>query len=147
MPRGLCLVSGAVLGLALVLGCSAANTSQPPSPTLDEERGGQLYRTYCLSCHGGATGGSMMDIPPPHNATGHTWHHSDRQLTAIILDGSGQMGEMMRQMMGTVKDTPRMPAFRGALAEEDVANILAYIKTWWTPEQREWQRRITESDR
>ena len=89
----------------------------------------------------------MMDIPPPHNATGHTWHHSDRQLTAIILDGSGQMGEMMRQMMGTVKDTPRMPAFRGALAEEDVANILAYIKTWWTPEQREWQRRVTESDR
>ncbi|HLF04581.1 MAG TPA: cytochrome c [Dehalococcoidia bacterium] len=111
------------------------------------ERGGQLYHTYCLSCHSGATGGSMMDIPPPHNATGHTWHHSDRQLTAIILDGSGQMGEMMRQMMGTVKDTPRMPAFRGALAEEDVANILAYIKTWWTPEQREWQRRVTESDR
>ena len=33
MPRGLCLVSGAVLGLALVLGCSAANPSQPPPPT------------------------------------------------------------------------------------------------------------------
>jgi hypothetical protein len=89
----------------------------------------------------------MMDIPPRHNANGHTWHHSDRQLTDIVLNGPGEMGEMMRRMMGASPDTPRMPAFKGALTEADVAAILAYIKTWWTEEQRQWQARVSQTQR
>jgi len=43
-----------------------------------QERHGQtLYAANCDSCHGGRTGGSMMDYPPRHNASGHTWHHPD----------------------------------------------------------------------
>ena len=88
-----------------------------------------------------------MDIPPPHNANGHTWHHADCQLVKTVLNGSGAMGEMMRQMMGATKDTPRMPAFNGQLTEEEVLDILAYIKTWWTEEQRDWQARVSKTDR
>jgi mono/diheme cytochrome c family protein len=123
-----------------------AATAIPPS-TAQVSKGEQLYVANCQVCHGGATGGSMMDLPPPHNANGHTWHHSDRQLTDIVLNGSGEMGEMMRRMMGASADTPRMPAWRGTLTEKDVAAILAYIKTWWTPEQREWQARVSEVSR
>jgi mono/diheme cytochrome c family protein len=36
-----------------------------------------------------------------------------------------------------------MPTFKEQLTEEDVAAILAYIKTWWTEEQRQFQARIT----
>lgn len=107
-------------------------------------RGEALYDANCRSCHGGATGGQMMDIPPTHNANGHTWHHPDCQLIDVVLNGSGEMGEMMRRMMGVPEDTPRMPAFKGKLSEEDVEAILAYIKTWWTEEQRQAQARITE---
>ena len=50
---------------------------------------------------------------------------------------------MMRRMMGTGDDTSRMPAFEGILMEEEVMDLLAYIKTWWTEEQRLHQSRIT----
>jgi mono/diheme cytochrome c family protein len=88
----------------------------------------------------------MMNIPPLHNTIGHTWHHSDRQLTDMVLNGSAEMGEMMRRMMGS-EDTPRMPAFKDTLTEEEVGAILAYIKTWWTEEQREWQAQVTRAQR
>ena len=134
--------------MLVFLGC--AQTGGPatvPRSTAQVGKGEQLYVANCQVCHGGATGGSMMDLPPPHNANGHTWHHSDRQLTDIVLNGSGEMGEMMRQMMGASADTPRMPAWKGTLTEADVAAILAYIKTWWTEEQRQWQARVSEVSR
>jgi hypothetical protein len=63
---------------------------------------------------GGMTGqqaSSLLDT----NANGHTWHHPDRQLIDIVLNGSGEMGRMMRQMMGVPESVPRMPAFKGVL--------------------------------
>lgn len=108
------------------------------------ERGAILYETYCVKCHGGATGGQMMDFPPRHNANGHTWHHPDCQLIEVVLNGSGEMGEMMREMMGVPETVPRMPAWKDTLTKGDVAAILAYIKTWWTEEQRQQQAAITE---
>jgi len=114
-----------------------STTAQPVAP------GQQLYETYCQSCHGGATGGTMMDMPPRHNANGHTWHHPDCQLVDIVMNGSGPMGDMMRSMMGTSEDVPRMPQFKETLTEKEVREILAYIKTWWTPDQRRMQEQIT----
>jgi mono/diheme cytochrome c family protein len=98
------------------------------------QRGATLYQTSCQVCHGGATGGSLKDIPPPHNTNGHTWHHADQQLTEMILNGITFSVEQQK-----------MPAFKDQLSEEDVRAILAYIKTWWTEEQREWQKKATEN--
>jgi mono/diheme cytochrome c family protein len=39
-----------------------------------------------------------------------------------------------------------MPAFAGQLSEQEVEAILAYIKTWWTDEQRAAQARVTEAN-
>jgi mono/diheme cytochrome c family protein len=63
----------------------------------------------------------------------------------MVLNGSGEMGEMMREMMGIPEDVPRMPTWKGTLTEEEVAAILAYIKTWWTDEQRQIQAEITQA--
>lgn len=84
-----------------------------------------------------------MDVPPPHNASGHTWHHPDCQLIDTVLNGPGAMSGMMREMMGVPPDTPRMPAFKDNLTEGEVRAVLAYIKTWWTEEQRRHQAKIT----
>jgi mono/diheme cytochrome c family protein len=107
------------------------------------QRGEELYNAYCASCHGGRTGGRMMDFPPVHNANGHTWHHPDCQLREIIHNGGGEMGDMMRRMMGS-SDSPRMPAFADTLTDEEIDAILGYIKTWWTPQQRAMQATATE---
>jgi len=98
------------------------------------ERGATLYQANCLVCHGGATGGNLKDIPPPHNANGHTWHHADQQLVEMTLNG-----------ITFSLEEQKMPAFKDKLTEEDVQAILAYIKTWWTGEQREMQRKATEN--
>ncbi len=97
------------------------------------EKGAALYQANCQICHGGATGGKLRNIPPPHNANGHTWDHADQQLTDMVMNG-----------ISFSLEAQRMPAFRDKLTEEDVKSILASIKTWWTEEQRAEQRKVTE---
>jgi len=131
--RALVMVGHSVVVLALSA-CAVGGVAQPgtsPSQAL-LERGGRLYQANCQSCHGGATGGSLRDIPPPHNANGHTWHHADQQIVDIILNGFAFSIE-----------GPQMPAFKDKLTEEDARAVLAYVKTWWTKEQREWQAKVT----
>ena len=133
-----------VVSLALVGGLRVG-TDQTSNDEPDIERGSRLYDSYCVECHGGATGGSITDIPPPHNANGHTWHHADCELKDIILDGSDETTEAMREMRGVPDSVPVMPAFDDVLSEEEVKDILAHIKTWWTEQQREWQARATQA--
>ncbi|GIW09161.1 MAG: hypothetical protein KatS3mg061_0218 [Dehalococcoidia bacterium] len=125
----------------LFIGLLALGGCRLVFPPPEVQRGEQLYRQSCQSCHGDRSGAGRLPYAPPHNEQGHTWHHSDGNLIALILDGSGPMGEMMRQMQGVPADAPRMPAFRGILTEDDARAILAYLKTWWTPEQRRFQER------
>src|ERR671918_3016065 len=94
-------------------------------------RGAKLYAANCQVCHGGGIGGGMLDIPPPNNARGHTWHHADCQLIGIVLNGSDNTAWGMLDDPDAV---PRMPAWKGVLTEEEVVAILGHIKTWWTQE-------------
>jgi mono/diheme cytochrome c family protein len=144
------VVMAAVLA-ATVAGCASSQPSTTPNKRLATipdrtpaglvQRGELLYRANCQSCHGDArTGDGGLPGAPVHGPDGHTWHHSDGNLTDIIQNGSGEMGEMMRGMMGVPPETPRMPAWRGTLTDDDIAAILAFIKTGWTPEQRRFQQ-------
>lgn len=131
----------AFLCIALVWqACTGPGSSGAGAEDRLVARGAQLYATHCVGCHGDREGGGALTGVPSHGPDGHTWHHSDRNLTDIILNGSGEMGEMMRRMMGVPQETPRMPAFKGTLSENDVRAILAYIKTFWTDEQRRFQQ-------
>lgn len=120
--------------LTLLLSACGSNDGESEEAL---SRGQQLYEENCLSCHGGESGGEISDSPPPHNQNGHTWHHPDCQLTEITLRGPAAWG-------GT-PGPGSMPAFEGQLTEDDVATILAYIKTWWTDEQRAHQDEITQA--
>lgn len=138
-----CYLGVAMLGVVILISCNLSNTDEEQAVSTSIDRGAELYETHCFSCHKGDSGGQMMDMPPRHNANGHTWHHPDCQLKDIVLNGSGEMGQMMRQMMGG-EDLPPMPTFKGQLSQEEVAAILAYIKTWWTEEQRQLQAEVTQ---
>lgn len=75
---------------------------------------------------------------PPHDDTGHSWHHSDRVLYEIIRDG---MGDPLKP------DSPlRMPAWAGKLTDAEIRAVIEYFKSLWTEEHRQWQWTVTLQD-
>lgn len=121
---------------------SASDTRPATDFTAQELRGRTIHAANCASCHGGLTGGGMMDYPPRHNSNGHTWHHPDCQLKQIVLEGGDEMTAMMRDMMAP-SGAPTMQAFKDRLSDADIDAVLAYIKTLWSPEERELQAGVT----
>lgn len=112
--------------------------------TAQERRGETIYVAQCQSCHGGRDGGSMMDYPPRHNANGHTWHHPDCELLEVIREGGNEMTRAMREMMAP-PGAPEMQAFKDKLSEPEIEAVLAYIKTLWTPDERDAQLDVTRA--
>lgn len=118
------------------------------SVTADEIAVGQkLYAQNCASCHGANLEGQpnwkrRLDngrMPaPPHDETGHTWHHADRQLFTIVKRGVGAV------VPGYDSD---MPGFEGVLSDEEIQAVLAYIKSTWPTRQRALQAKITANDK
>ena len=118
-------------------------TAVPPVPTLNSERVAQgevLYAQYCAQCHGADLKGSptwkglLPDgslPPPPHDSTGHTWHHSDELLISITADG------------GALAYNSKMPAFKEKMTENEIIAVLEFIKSKWGRKEREFQWWIT----
>ena len=137
-------IAGFALGLALVAlvgGLLAAFGSPVAWPgavqlALLERRGEQVYNANCLSCHLGPTGGSISDDPPRHNANGHTWHHPDCALKKAVREGSAGIVEVSKSAL------PMQP-FKDRLSPEDIDAVIAYIKTMWTPAERQAQASFT----
>jgi mono/diheme cytochrome c family protein len=99
--------------------------------------GRQVYETQCASCHGvnleGQAGrkepnpdGSFR--APPHDETGHTWHHNDAYLVESIKLGGGRLP--------AGQGVSAMPAYENVLSEEEINAVLAYIKSTWPPDIR-----------
>ena len=98
-----------------------------------------VYAENCGSCHGvaleGAANWRQRDVDgylpaPPHDETGHTWHHSDSYLFLMTKYG-------IEKMIG--KSYPNnMPAYEDKLTDEEILAALSYIKsTWSEPIQRQ----------
>jgi|UniRef100_UPI004048C3E9 S-disulfanyl-L-cysteine oxidoreductase SoxD len=105
-----------------------------------------LYGTFCAFCHGAKMEGqpnwrSRMAngrLPaPPHNITGHTWHHPDAQLLSMIKDG------FVPGVTAPIGYESNMPAFGAALSDIQIKTILAYIKTYWPDDALDAQREIS----
>lgn len=119
---------GVILVMILGYGVSFAETGKPPAAKA-VARGKPLYEKYCLGCHQKDGEGQRPDpwavrrhepIPAmPLNETSHAWHHSDEQLVNTILNG--------------VERTRTMPAFKGSISEKQAQDIVAYIKSLWSP--------------
>lgn len=116
-------------------GCSSSSDSDNGFPiALSDNRiatGAELYAENCAGCHGEpGVSAPPLEGAPPHDETGHTWHHADRMLFEWVLDGP-PLAE-------------RMPAFRGMLSEEQVLAVLAYIKSRWPEEIQKFQEEGSE---
>lgn len=137
-------------GLVFVLGFhwSVSFATEPgrgrhPEPST---AGRAIYQQYCASCHGARGEGAEAwrqpnaqgEMPaPPHDADGHTWKHSDAMLYRMVSDGWRDPFNKTKQLT--------MPAFREQLTPEQIVEVIAYLKTLWTPEQREFQEEETRA--
>ncbi len=103
------------------------------------ERGRTLFQKNCAGCHGEYAQGTAdwrkpLDNgrypPPPLNGTAHEWHHSTDELKHFILNG-GPPGE------------GRMPGWKGILQDQEIDDILVWIKSLWPDEiYHGWYTRI-----
>lgn len=125
----------------------------PNDPT-QVARGENLYRTHCASCHGVNLEGEAnwrtpnadgTLKPPPHDASGHTWHHpafADRRPDKVLFTYTKLGG----QAAAPPGFKSAMPGFGDALSDTDIWAVLAFIKSRWSPAIRERQRRIDKRD-
>lgn len=99
-------------------------------------RGRAVYEQQCASCHGQNLEGQPNwrirpangRMPaPPHDDSGHTWHHSDEVLFGITK--RGLVPPYAPQ--GYASD---MPAFGSILTDDDIRATLAYIESRWSLE-------------
>lgn len=152
MKRVGLILSGAAAAGAVAL---AAWATQPEpaaegvtfmgEPVMAEDivLGQEIYAANCASCHGADLEGQpdwkrRLDngrMPaPPHDETGHTWHHPDSQLFTITRLGVGAVVE------GYESD---MPAFESILTDAEIRSVLGYIKSTWPERERGFQAEVT----
>ena len=103
------------------------------------ERGKIAYQNNCVSCHminlAGAENWKDVDEDghrkaPPLNGTGHTWHHDDKTLHAIIKYG---LAKLVKNYEG------KMMGFGDKLSDKEIDSVLAYIKSFWPEKEYEYQ--------
>ncbi len=141
---GLILTSALALLIAAACGGSggdAAASADETTLTL----GGRVYQQNCAACHGAngeGQGNWRSRRPdgtypaPPHDASGHTWHHPDEVLLDIIRRG-GQAA------YGDASFRSGMPAWADQLSEDEIRAVLAYIKTLWGDDERDYQAALS----
>ncbi len=107
-----------------------------------------VYDAECAACHGANLEGQPNwrrhlpsgELPaPPHDASGHTWHHPDPWLFDITKFGT------LRFAPPGYKST--MGGFADVLSDAEIGAVLAYIKASWPPEIRARQADITARHR
>ena len=98
-------------------------------------RGAEIYAGHCASCHGSALEGQLNwrirkqdgRLPaPPHDPSGHTWHHPDGVLFQLTKAGPAAV-------VGGGYESD-MPAYDGILSDQEIIAVLSFIKSRWPSE-------------
>ncbi|MBC7204377.1 MAG: cytochrome c [Pusillimonas sp.] len=118
-----------------------------PSDTQLVRLGERVYATHCASCHGANREGESNwrqrkpngRLPaPPHDVSGHTWHHPDQVLFDIVKNG------LVPGVTAPAGYESDMPAYRAALTDKEIRASLAYIKNAWPKKALTVQKQLTQ---
>jgi mono/diheme cytochrome c family protein len=122
----------------------SAPPAVPPTRSLRPEDpqvlrlGAVIYAQQCAACHGvkGEGQPNWRDrgpdglLPaPPHDPSGHAWHHPDEQLFAITKYGLAKLIEQPDYRTA-------MPVYDKVLSDDEIVAALSWIKSQWPLEVR-----------
>jgi mono/diheme cytochrome c family protein len=137
-------VSGLLL---LAFGSMAAQANElvelRPSDPVYVKLGERVYLDQCASCHGVKLEGQDgwrdkkvdgMRLAPPHDKSGHTWHHPDDLLFNLTKYG-------FNAMIGRDYKVS-MPVYEGVLSDAEIIAALSYIKSTWPADVRQIHDKI-----
>ena len=117
-----------------------------PNDPVYVKMGEKVYLEQCASCHGVNLEGQMgwqdtmvdgIMLAPPHDKSGHTWHHPDEMLFNLTKYGFKAM----------INDDYKvsMPVYDGILSDEEIIASLSYIKSTWPDEVIEIHDNINDN--
>ena len=142
------LILIAAVGLAaaiLILWRGSAATEAAVQDQAVIALGQRLYAENCATCHGADLEGQPdWQTPlangrypaPPHDETGHTWHHPDDILFRIVKEGTAAI-------VGGGYESD-MPGFADVLSDAEIRAVLAYIKSTWPERERTYQENVSQ---
>jgi mono/diheme cytochrome c family protein len=120
--------------IVLSMTARASACGEAPTPAPDLRAGATIYAQHCAACHGARLEGQpdwRRRLPngrmpaPPHDESGHPWHHTNEVLFGITKSG-------MVPPYAPPGYESDMPAFSGKLSDDEIRSVLAYIATQWT---------------
>ncbi len=110
----------------------------------DLPNGEAVYAEHCAVCHGANLEGEENwrvanddgTMPaPPHDETGHTWHHGND----VLFDYTKLGGDGYLEKRGITGFTSAMPAFGETLSDDEIWDVLAFIRSTWPERVQEVQ--------
>lgn len=134
-------------GYWLLRGPAAAGLLRPDDAAV-VARGRVVYAQHCAQCHGADLAGQPhwrergpdgLLPAPPHDRSGHTWHHPEEVLFNITKYGV--------QRYAGPQYRSAMPPYKGVLADEDIVAVLSYLKSTWPPDVRQLHDQLEASQR
>ena len=116
-------LTGLIVGVRWMAERPSGAAAQNVAPEVLAQ-GQRLYASTCAACHGASGEGfAQAGMPaPPLDGSAHSWHHADEQIVGWLRNGG-----------------VRMPAVAADWSDEEVAAVLAFVKSRWEPWQREAQ--------
>ncbi|APX13869.1 cytochrome C [Tateyamaria omphalii] len=133
------MVLAGAAALTFGWGASApARTVLMPSDPDVVALGQTIYSENCASCHGMSLEGQPNwrspgpdgRFPaPPHDETGHTWHHDGDTLFRLTKYGTGAL-------IGDPDYESNMPVYESVLTDDEIIAVLSYIKSTWPADMR-----------
>jgi mono/diheme cytochrome c family protein len=141
---GVVVIAAVGLGVFLLGGRGAGPGNGTSAETIAV--GQAIYAENCAACHGADLEGqpnwqtplASGRLPaPPHDASGHTWHHPDQVLFEITKHGPAAV-------VGSGYESD-MPGFEGILSDDQIRAVLAYIKHTWPQRERAFQEDRTRA--
>ena len=128
-------------------GANGADGANPDDQKL-VALGKSVYAKACASCHGANLEGEKnwkarkpdgTFGAPPHDATGHTWHHPDALLFRITKFGGASIAPPGFRS--------GMPAFKDQFSDRELWAVLSFIKSRWPPRVRKIHAGINARNR
>lgn len=139
MKRSLFIISGGAVLIGAALYAISTLSADVDSIVLRDTDletvtlGAAVYETNCAACHGANLEGQpdwrVSDedgrLPaPPHDETGHTWHHDGDTLFRLTKYGVGAL-------INDSDYASNMPIYEGVLSDQEIIAVLSYIKSTW----------------